>query len=335
MVESKKFVIAVCGTRTGVGKGTLVKKILPILRKFSKKIVIIRHPMSYGDLKKQTSQRFATEKDFQKYEVTLEEREEYERHLREGFIVYVGFDMENILKKAEQEAEIILWNGGNNDFPFVKPDYQIVVADPRRPGHEIEYFPSDLTVKLANLLVINKIDNIPEKNVKIVEENLRRLNKKAKILFTRFKLVVDKPELIRNKNVLCVEDGPTLTHGGLSTGASFQTAIQFGAKRIINPKKFAVGLIKYMFEKYKHLKKILPAVGYNKEQLKDLEETINRSNCDVIIISTPVDLTKILEISKPVVKVDYEIEELGPVKIKTILERDLNKYFKSFKKIEN
>ena len=304
-----------------IGMPDFIKRI----KKFNKKVIIIRHPMSYGDLKRQAVQRFATEEDLEKQEVTLEEREEYERHLREKFIIYSGFDIKGILKKAQQEAEIIFWNGGNNDFPFVKPDYQIVIADARRPGHEIKYFPSDLTVKLADLLIINKVDVVPQRNIEIIKKNLRRLNKKAKILLTRLKLVIDKPQLIKDKTVLCIEDGPTVTHGGLANGASFQAAVEFGAKKIVNPRKWATGLIKKTFVKYKHLKKVLPAVGYNKQQLKDLEETINRTKCEIVIISTPVDLIKILKIKKPTVKVNYEIEEVGPVKIKTILEKDFRK----------
>lgn len=328
MVKSKKFVLAVCGTRTGVGKGTLVKKILRFLKKYKKKVVIIRHPMTYRKIKNEVVQRFAKLEDLKKYPLTLEEKEEYERHLKENFVVYSGFDIKKILEKAEKETEIILWNGGNNDFPFVKPDYQIVVADARRPGHEIKYFPSDLTVKLADLLIINKVNVVPKRNIKIVKKSLKKLNKKAKLLFTGMKLIIDKPELIKNRTVLCIEDGPTVTHGGLPTGAAFRAAVELGAKKIVNPRKFTVGLIKKVFVKYKHLKKSLPAVGYNKQQLKDLEKTINRTKCETVIIGTPIDLVKILKIDKPTVKVNYEIEEVSPVKIKTVLERDFQKLLK-------
>lgn len=329
MVKSKKFVIAVCGTRTGAGKGTLVKKILPFFKKMNKKITIIRHPMSYGDLREQSLQRFATWKDLDKREITLEEREEYERHLRERLVVYSGYDIKEILKKAEKEAEIVFWNGGNNDFPFVKPNYQIVVADARRPGHEIKYFPSDITVKLANLLIINKADVVPKRNIEIIKKNLRKLNKKAKILLTRMKLKIDKPELIKNKSVLCIEDGPTVTHGGLSTGAAFRAAKELGAKKVVDPRKFAVGLIKKTFKQHHHLKKCLPAVGYNKEQLKDLQATINKANCDVVVVAAPIALSKVIKIEKPIVRVNYEIEEIGPLKIKTILNRDLKDLIKN------
>lgn len=329
MMKSKKIVIAVCGTRTGVGKGSLVKKILPFFKKLNKKVVIIRHPMSYGDIKEQAIERFATLKDLEKKEITLEEREEYERHLKENFIVYTGYDIKGILKKAEKEAKIILWNGGNNDFPFVKPNYQIVVADARRPGHEIKYLPSDITVKLANLLIINKADVVPKRNVEIVKKNLRKLNKKAKILLARMKLKIDKPKLIKNKTVLCIEDGPTITHGGLPTGAAFRAGKELRAKKIVDPRKFATGLIKNTFAKYPHLKKCLPAVGYNKKQLKDLKTTIDKTRCDTVVIATPIDLSKVIKIEKPVVKVNYEIEEIGPLKIKTILNKDLKNLMKN------
>ncbi len=327
MLKSKKFVISVCGSRTGAGKGTLVKRILSFFKKLNKRIVIIRHPMAYGNIKEKAVERFASLRDLQKKEITLEEREEYERHLKEGFVVYAGYDMEKILKRAEKEAEIILWNGGNNDFPFIKPNYQIVVVDARRPGHEIKYFPSDITVRLADLLIINKVDVVPKRNVEIVRNNLRKLNKRAKILLARMKLIVDKPELVKNKVVLCIEDGPTLTHGGLPTGAAFQAAKELKAKKIIDPRRFASGLIKDTFRKYPHLKKCLPAVGYNREQLKDLETTIEKTKCDSLVVATPIDLSKIIKIEKPIVRVNYEIEEIGPWKIETILNNVITNHF--------
>lgn len=318
-VNANKFVIAVCGTRTGVGKGSMTKKISAILKKYGKKIAIIRHPMSYGNLRKQACQRFATIEDLDINNVTIEEREEYERHLKEGVVVYSGFDVNRILKCVEKEADVILWDGGNNDFPFLKPNLQIVVADARRVGHEKKYFPSDTTVKSADFLIINKADVVPKKNVQLVKKNLRKLNKKAPILLAKLKITVDHPELIRDKRVLCVEDGPTITHGELPDGAAFRTALEFKARSIVDPRISAVGSIKKMFSKYKHLGKVLPAVGYKKKQIKELESTINKAKCDLIIISTPVDITKLLKINKPMVKVQYEIEEIGDWRIENLL----------------
>ena len=325
MLKSKKFVISVCGSRTGAGKGTLVKKILSFLKKLNKRTVIIRHPMSYGNIKEKAVERFANLKDLQKKEITLEEREEYERHLKEDFVVYAGYDMERILRRAEKEAEIILWNGGNNDFPFVKPNYQIVVVDARRPGHEIKYFPSDITVRLADLLIINKVDVVPKRNVEIVRNNLRRLNKRAKILLARMKLIVDKPELVKNKVVLCIEDGPTLTHGGMKYGAGYVAARRFGAAEIVDARPFAVGSIAETYRKYPDIGDILPAMGYGEEQTRDLETTINAADVDMVIIGTPIDLTRVLKINKPSQRVRYELQEIGVPTLEDILKEKFGK----------
>jgi len=281
----------------------------------------VRHPMPYGNLKTQICQRFASFNDLKKHNCTIEEREEYEPHLEKGIVVYAGVDYGKILKKAEKEAEIILWDGGNNDLPFFKPDLYITVLDALRPGHEISYYPGEINFRMADLLIINKVNNAPSKNLKIIKENIRRFNPTAKVILAKSKISVDKPELIRNKRVLIVEDGPTMTHGGASFGAGYLAGQRYNAKKIIDPRPYVVGSIKEAFKKYSHLKSVLPAMGYSRKQIKELKKTINRTPCDSVVVGTPIDLGRLLKINKPCVRVRYSFEEIGKPKLKTILDK--------------
>ena len=311
MLKSKRFVISICASRTGAGKSPLTRKVCQIVRKLGFRVVVIRHPMPYGDLRKQICQRFERLEDLEKFKCTIEEREEFEQHILNGFVVYSGIDYKKILRKAEKEADVIVWDGGNNDFPFLEPNFHILVTDARRPGHEIKYYPSFINLMLADLVIINKVSNASKKAVKQIEKNVKRFNPKAKIIYGDLKVYCENSTLIRGKEVLCIEDGPTLTHGELKTGAAFIAAKKYGAKKIVDARKYACGSIKQIFRKYKHLGKILPAVGYSESQLKELEKTINRTECDLILIGTPTDLRKYLNLNKPALKVNYEFKERG------------------------
>jgi predicted GTPase len=308
MIKSKKPVISICAVRTGCGKSPTTRAVVDILKKFGKKPAVIRHPMPYGDLKKQAVQRFSKYEDFEKYKCTIEEMEEYEPYIEKGIKIFAGVDYEKILKKAEKEADIIVWDGGNNDTPFYKPDLHIVLADARRPGHEISYYSGEANIRLAHVIIINKIKTGKKSDIDIIEKNIRSLNKNALILKTDMKRVVEKPEILKSKNVLVIEDGPTITHGGLSYGAAYLVAKENGAK-IIDPRPYAIGSIKKAFEEYKHIAEVLPALGYSKNQMKELEKTINKVPCDVVVIGTPIDLSRFLKIKKPFVRVKYMLEE--------------------------
>jgi predicted GTPase len=321
MLKSKKPVISVCATRTGAGKSPTSRKICEILRSRGLKVVVIRHPMPYGHLIKQACERFASYADLNKYETTIEEREEYEPHIDKGAIVYAGVDYEKILREAEKEADVIIWDGGNNDFPFIKPTLHIVVADARRAGHEIRYHPGETNLRMADIVIINKINSSKPGDVKIVEKNISETNPKAKVIHANLKIIPEKPEMIKNKRVLVIEDGPTLTHGELTTGAAFLAAKEYNAKEIVDPRKNAVGSIKDIYKKYTHLKIILPAMGYSKKQIKELEETINKTDCDLVIVGTPIDLRRLLEINKPAIRVRYEIEEIGRPNLEDVLDK--------------
>ena len=288
--------------------------------------------MPYGDLRKQVVQRFATYEDLDKYECTIEEREEYEPHIDYGHVVYAGVDYEKILREAEKEADIILWDGGNNDFPFYEPDLWIVVADPHRPGHELKYHPGETNFRAADVIIINKVETSYPENVQIIRENIEKVNPNAIVIEAASPIFVDRPELIKGKRVLVVEDGPTLTHGGMKYGAGYVAAKKFGAKEIVDPRPYAVGSIVETYEKYKHLGAILPAMGYGKRQIKELEETINRADADVVVIGTPIDLRRVLNINKPAVRVRYELEEIGQPKLYDILKDFVEKCEKLKKK---
>jgi len=324
MLKSKKPVIAVTGVRTGVGKSPTSRKVCRILKSKGIKFVVIRHPMPYGNLEKMIVQRFSTKSDLEKYNSTIEEREEYEPHLEEGNIVYAGVDYEKILKEAEKEADVIVWDGGNNDLSFIKPDLLIVVADARRPGHELLYYPGEINLMMADVVLVNKVDTANQINVQQVVENVRMVNKNAIIIKTAMDRSVDRPDLIRGKRILIVEDGPTLTHGGLDYGAGTIEAKRLGSF-VITPRDKAVGSIKEIFVKYPHLGTVLPAMGYSKKQMEELQETINSVDCDSVLIGTPVDLRNLLMINKPVARVKYEIREIEKPDLEDIISRFLRK----------
>jgi predicted GTPase len=312
MLRSSKPVIAVTAVRTGVGKSQTTRYLSRILRDLGRKVVAVRHPMPYGDLTKQAVQRFATYEDLDRHETTIEEREEYEPHIDNGFVVYAGVDYEKILRQAEEEAEVILWDGGNNDTPFYKPDLHITLLDPHRPGHETSYYPGETNLRLADLLIVNKVDTAEPKNVEQVLENCRRLNPRARVIQCRSAIRVDQPELIRGKRALVVEDGPTLTHGGMTYGAGWFAAQQAGAAEIVDPVPYAVGSIRETYAKYPNARRILPAMGYGERQVRELEATINATPADVVVEGTPIELSRILEVNKPIANVGYELEELEP-----------------------
>ncbi|NOY99473.1 MAG: GTPase [Chloroflexi bacterium] len=324
-IKSSKPVISVCAVRTGCGKSQTTRRVSLILRAMGYKVAAIRHPMPYGDLAKQAVQRFADYSDLDKQECTIEEREEYEPHLDNGVIVYAGVDYEAILRQAEQEVDIILWDGGNNDFPFYVSDFQIVVADPHRPGHEIKYYPGETNVRLADVFVINKVDTAEPDAVITVRENLRRLNPDALVIEAASPLFVDDPDAIRGKRVLVIEDGPTLTHGGMKYGAGYVAARRFGAAEIVDPRPFAVKSIAATYEKYPDTGPILPAMGYGEAQMKDLEETIRRADVDLVIIGTPIDLTRVIKLDKPSQRVRYELQEIGQPTLEDLLKAKFGK----------
>jgi predicted GTPase len=311
-LKSAVPVVSICAVRTGCGKSPLSRKVAAELQRAGLKLVAIRHPMPYGDLAVQAVQRFATLADLERHRCTIEEREEYEPHLVHGTVVYAGVDYEKILRRAEQEADVILWDGGNNDTPFYVSDLEIVVADPHRAGHELAYYPGEVNLRRAQVVVINKVDTATPENVAAVRRNIELANPKARIIETACRVSVDDPAQIRGKRVLVVEDGPTLTHGEMCYGAGVVAARQSGAAELVDARPYAVGSIRSTFEKYSHMTTLLPAMGYGDMQRHELEETINRTPCDVIVIATPVDLGHILNIKHPSVRVGYEIEERGP-----------------------
>lgn len=326
MIRSKKPVIAVCAVRTGCGKSQTTRKICQILIKKGKKVVAIRHPMPYGDLAKQTVQRFASYADMDKEECTIEEREEYEPYVQRGMVVYAGVDYGKILEQAEKEADIILWDGGNNDFPFYKPDLFITVVDPHRPGDELNYYPGEFNLRVADVIIINKEDSANPVNIRKVEENARNANPNATIVHADSPVVPSEISLIRGKRVLVVEDGPTLTHGGMKYGAGMIAAKNYGAKEIVDPRPFTVGEITETFKKYPGIGTLLPAMGYGKQQMKDLEETINRCGCDSVVIGTPIDLGRLLKINKPSTRVEYNLAEKGKPNIEELLVAFIKKH---------
>lgn len=318
-IKSSKPVVSVCAVRTGSGKSQTTRRVSLILRGMGFKVAAIRHPMPYGDLTKQIVQRFASYEDLDTYECTIEEREEYEPHLDNGIIVYAGVDYEKILRQAEQEVDIILWDGGNNDFPFYASDLQIVVADPHRPGHELTYFPGEVNARTADVFVINKVDTADPHNVIVVRENLRKVNPTAQIIEGASPLFVDNPAAILGKRVLVVEDGPTLTHGEMAYGAGWVAARRFGAREIVDPRPYAVGSIKATYEKYPTTGNVLPAMGYGEQQMRELEYTIRNAEVDLVIIATPIDLQRVIKIEKPAQRVRYELQEIGQPTLEDIL----------------
>ena len=320
MLKAKAPVISVCAVRTGAGKSQTSRQIAKILKDKGLRVVVVRHPMPYGDLKKQVWQRFASYQDLDKYECTIEEREEYEPHIDNGIVVYAGVDYGKILEEAQKEAEIIVWDGGNNDVPFLRPDLHIVVADPHRAGHELTYYPSEVNLRLANVVIVNKVDTADSAKVEQVKANVKSVNPDALILDAASPIIADKPELVKGKRVLVIEDGPTVTHGDMPYGAATIAAKKFGAKEIVNPKPYAVGSIKETYAQYAHLGSILPAVGYGEKQIAELKETIDATPCDVVLLGTPIDLRKVINLNKPTVRVKYELQVLGPVCLEELVD---------------
>jgi predicted GTPase len=324
-IKSTKPVVAVCAIRTGAGKSQTTRRVARVLRDLGYQVAAIRHPMPYGDLVKQAVQRFADYSDLDAHETTIEEREEYEPHLDNGLIVYAGIDYERILRQAEQEVDVILWDGGNNDLPFYASDLHIVVADPHRPGHELTYHPGEANARAANVFVINKVDTASAENVIKVRESLYTLNPDAAFVEAASPIFVDDPAAIRGKRVLVVEDGPTLTHGGMAYGAGWIAARRFGASEIVDPRPYAIGSIKDTFYKYPTTGPVLPAMGYGDQQIHELQETINHIDVDMIIIGTPIDLTRVLRIEKPTQRVRYELQEIGQPNLEDILSEKFGK----------
>ena len=320
MLKSKKPVISVVAVRTGCGKSQTTRYIANILRKHGKKVVAVRHPMPYGDLKKQVVQRFGSYSDLNKHKVTIEEAEEYEPLIDMGVIVYAGVDYEKILRQAEKEADVIIWDGGNNDTSFFKPDLQITITDPHRPGHETSYYPGETNLRMADAVIINKEKTALKKNIEIVRSNIKQYNPKAVIIDAQSTITADKPDLIKNKKVLVVEDGPTLTHGGMKFGAGTIAAKRHNAV-IADPRPYLKGSLKIVFAKYPHLGKVLPAMGYGKQQIKELESAINKIPCDAVISGTPIDLRRVVKVSKPIVRIRYELKVLGKPSLEALLKR--------------
>jgi predicted GTPase len=318
-LKSSKPVVSVCAVRTGSGKSQTTRRVSMILRDMGYRVAAIRHPMPYGDLVRQKVQRFAEYSDLDKHECTIEEREEYEPHLDNGVIVYAGVDYEAILRQAEQEVDIVLWDGGNNDFPFYVPDLAIVVADPHRPGHEKRYHPGETNVRSADVFVINKVDTADQNAVIAVRNSIHELNPQAVVIEAASPLFVEDPAAIAGKRVLVIEDGPTLTHGEMAYGAGWVAARRFNAAEIVDPRPFAVRSIQATYEKYPSTGAILPAMGYGDEMTRDLEETINNSDVDLVISATPIDLTRIIKVNKPMQRVRYELQEIGQPTLTDIL----------------
>ncbi len=318
-IKANVPVISVCAVRTGCGKSQTSRKIVSILKDAGKKVVAIRHPMPYGDLAEQAVQRFASYEDMDRHNCTIEEREEYEPYIDNGLVVYAGVDYEAIVRQAEKEADIIIWDGGNNDMPFIAPDLEITVLDPLRPGHERSYYPGETNFLTADVLVINKYKQASAEQLNIVLDNIKQFNSSAKVIKGASKLSVDDPEGVKGKSVLVIEDGPTLTHGGMTYGAGMVAADEFEAREIVDPKQYAVGSIKDAYTKYPNLGKLIPALGYYEDQLKDLEESIKATPCDLILIGSPIDIRRVIKLDKPAMRVHYELDEIGEPSLNSIL----------------
>ncbi len=321
MLKAAVPVISVCAVRTGSGKSQTSRRVTTLLKKMGFKVAIIRHPMPYGVLADQIWQRFGSYEDLDRHQCTIEEREEYEPHISNGVLVFAGVDYAKILREAEKEADIIVWDGGNNDLPFYYPDLHIVVADPHRAGHELAYYPGEANLRMADIVVINKVDTAKQENLEVVRRNINAVNPDALVIEASSPITVDEPDSIRGKRVLVVEDGPTLTHGNMAYGAGVLAAESLGAGKIVDPRPYAVGSIVETFHKYPHLGRLLPAVGYGGEQIRELEETINNTPCDVVLIGTPIDLTRILNINKPAIRVKYELKEVSRPTLEDVLKQ--------------
>ena len=311
MLRSKKPVVAVCAVRTGCGKSQTTRKVSEILRRAGQKVVVVRHPMPYGDLRSQVVQRFSTYEDFARHNCTIEEREEYESLVDLGIVVYAGVDYGKILKEAESEADVLVWDGGNNDTPFYVPDVHVVIFDPYRAGHELLYYPGETNMRMAHIAVINKVNTAEPAKVAQVRENIARYAPEADLVLADSEVIVGRPEEVKGKRVLVVEDGPTLTHGGMSSGAGMIAAQQYGAAHVVDPRPYAVGTIAQAFQSYPHIGPVLPAMGYSRDQIGDLEASINRTPCDLVLFATPIQLPRILSIDRPTLRVRYEYRDHG------------------------
>jgi len=323
MLKSTKPVIAVGAARTGCGKSQTSRRIVEILMAKGLKVIAVRHPMPYGDLEVQKVQRFATIEDLTKHRCTIEEMEEYEPHVERGNVIYAGVDYEAILRAAENDpsgCDVILWDGGNNDFPFYRPDLMVTVVDPHRPGHELSYYPGEITLRMANVVVINKIDSADFDHIQTVRNNIERVNPQAVVVDAASTIAVEKPEVIKGKRVLVIEDGPTLTHGEMKIGAGVVAAKRFGAAAIVDPRPYAVGKLAETFCIYPNIGKLLPAMGYGEEQLRDLTATIEHTDCDSVVIATPIDLGRVIRINKPCTRVEYSLQEIGRPNMEDVLE---------------
>ena len=328
MIKSTKPVISVCAVRTGCGKSQISRKIFEILNKKGHKVASIRHPMPYdSDLNSQICQRFASYDDLDKYRCTIEEREEYEPYIDMGGVIFSGVDYEKILREAEKEADVIIWDGGNNDFSFIRPDYLITIADPHRAGHELSYYPGEMNVRAADMVIINKVNTAKKEDIDLVRKNVEKIAPNAKIINGISSVIADNIDMIDGKRVLVIEDGPTVTHGGMKYGAGMVAAKDNNAKEIVDPREFAIGTIKDTFNKYSHLTNILPAMGYGKKQVSELEETINNTDCEVVISGTPIDITRVLKTNKPIVRIKYGVGDTTVKELEDIVE--------SFLKIHN
>ncbi len=319
MIKSKKPVVSICAVRTGCGKSQTTRRVAALLRAAGLTVAAVRHPMPYGDLEKQRVQRFANLDDLKRYDCTIEEMEEYEPHIVAGTLVFAGVDFGAILAEAEKEADVVLWDGGNNDMPFYKPDLQIVVTDPLRAGHEVAYYPGEANLRMADVVIINKIDSADPEAVEVVRRNIRRVNPGATVIDAASPLTVDHPERIPGRRALVVEDGPTLTHGEMKIGAGTVLARKLGAAALVDPRPYAVGTIADTFKKYPAIGILLPAMGYGDQQVKDLEATIDRADADVVVIGTPIDLNRVIRITKPTARVRYELQEIGQPTLQTVL----------------
>ena len=319
MLRSSKPVVAVCAVRTGCGKSQTTRKVAEVLKSMGKRIAVVRHPMPYGDLAKQACQRFAEVADMDRHDCTIEEREEYELHIQNGNLLFAGIDYHQILAEAEKEADVVLWDGGNNDMAFFRPDLLIAVADPHRPGHETRYYPGETNFRMADAILINKVNTAREEDIRTIEANAEKMNPGAVIIRADSAIRCESPELIEGKAVLAIEDGPTLTHGEMAYGAAHIGVRDCGAASLVDPRPYAVGTIKATFEKYPHVAEILPAMGYGPAQIADLEATINATPCDVVAIGTPIDLAKLITIDKPAVRVTYDLAGEGADRLERIL----------------
>ena len=325
MLKSKLPVVSICAVRTGCGKSQTTRRVTDILKNMGYRIAVIRHPMPYGDLGEQIWQRYENYSDLDRYHCTIEEREEYEPHLDRGNILYAGVDYQEILNKAEEDVDIIVWDGGNNDFPFYRPDLHIVVTDPHRAGHEMTYYPGEANLRMADVVIMNKIDTADSEQINILRENIHHLASDAILIEAASPLAVDHSELIRGKKVLVVEDGPTLTHGEMKYGAGVVAAQKFGAREIIDPRPYAVGTISETYQKYPEIGALLPAMGYGEKQIQELEKTINTADCDLVVIGTPIDLSRIIKINKKSIRVKYELQEIGKPNLEETLNQKIPK----------